>query len=48
MYCKIASADSELLELKVSPYCGAANSVIPFDEYKKSIDLFVGGYRCRK
>ena len=40
--------NSELLKLKICPCCGAVNSVASFDEYRQSIDMFIGGYRCKK
>ena len=39
---------SELLKQKVCPYCGAVNSIHSFDEYRQNIDMFIGGYRCKK
>lgn len=39
--------DSELLNLRICPYCGAFNSVYSFDDYRQNIDTFVVGYKCR-
>ena len=39
--------DSELLNLRICPYCGAYNSVVSFDEYRQNIDTFIVGYKCR-
>ena len=37
-----------LSRVLVCPYCGAVNSIHSFDEYRQNIDMFIGGYRCKK